>query len=655
MRKHRIYTLALLFFAGSLCAQDKDAILVEVGNDQVSVAQFERIYNKNNHITESIEKKSPEEYLELFVNFKLKVQEAEALGMDTAKVFQDELQSYTSVLAQPYLVDEAYNEHLLEESYNRMKEDVAASHIMVKVDKDASPSDTLAAYNRALSIRARLKSGDDFETVAREMSQDPSVKDNGGYLGYFSAFRMVYPFESAAYNMEVGEISQPVRSDFGYHIIKLNNRRPAMGTVTCAHIMIVSKADDSDENKAKAEKKIQEIYGLLNDGQEFDRLAAVYSQDPGSASQGGVLPEFGAGKMVPAFEEKVVGLEPGTYSEPFQTRFGWHIVKLIDKKTVGSLEDETANLERMIARDGRGQGSEKSLVRSLLKEYKVKLNTKAKDRFVDVLDSTLYEGRWTADKAADISATLITIRDKKYGEQTVTYDAQDFAKFIEKKQRLYGKLDFALFVNRIFNDYVNNRMLAYEKSILTVKYPEYGDLIEEYHDGILLFELMDDKVWSLAVEDSAGLESFFADNRANYQWGDRVKASIFVSTDSSAAVRVMDYLAQGLDSDSIEKVMNIESELGVSVKYGTFERGKNELIDQVEWSEGVHGVNAVGSNYAVVAIEEFLPAGPKELDECRGAVTSAYQELLEEEWLKELKEKFTVVVHEEQLQYVSAK
>lgn len=648
-----MYVLALLCLAGSVQAQDKDAILVEVGDDRVSVAQFERIYNKNNHITEAIEKKTPEEYLDLFINFKLKVQEAESRGMDTATAFQDELQSYTSVLAQPYLVDGSYNERLLEEAYERMLEDVAASHIMVQVDKDASPADTLKAYNKALSIRARLKDGQEFESVAREMSEDPSVKDNGGYLGYFSAFRMVYPFESAAYNLQVGEVSMPVRSDYGYHIIRLDNRRPAMGTVTAAHIMIVSKAGDSDEDKAKAEKKIREIYGLLEDGQQFEKLASVYSQDPGSASQGGRLPEFGAGKMVPAFEEQVVKLEDNQYSEPFQTRFGWHIVKLVNKKTVGSFDEEKPNLERLIARDGRGQGSEKSLVRSLMKEYKVKLNTKAKASFVDVLDSTLYEGRWEASKASGLSGKMITIRDKQYGKETVVYDAEDFAKYIEQKQRLYGKVDFTLFVDRIFDDYVTDRILGYEQSILKVKYPEYGDLIEEYHDGILLFELMDEVVWTKAVEDSTGLESFFQEHRDDYQWGERVVASIFVSTDSAAAVQVQQYLEEGLSADSITSLMNQKSELGVSVKSGTFEKGKNDIVDRVEWTEGVHSVLAVGSNYAVVNIDEVKPAGNKELNECRGAVTSAYQNFLEEKWVEQLHEKFTVIVHEEQLQYVS--
>ena len=325
-----------LFLAFSITAQKKDAVFIDFGDEQVTKSEFKRVYQKNNS-GEIISKSTVDEYLDLYINFKLKVKEAEAKGMDEDPAFISELKGYRKQLAQPYLTAEGILEELKKEAYERLQYDIKASHILVAVAEDAKPEDTLAAYRKALKIRKQLAGGEDFAQAAKVYSDDPSVKTNGGNLGYFTAFYMVYPFETAAYNTPEGELSKVVRSQFGYHILKVVDKREAVGNIKVAHILIsndkeLSKTDDP-------EGKIKEIYAKIKDGEDFGSLASQFSDDTRSASSGGQLPMFGVGRMVPEFEEVAFSLEEdGDVSEPFETPYGWHIVKRIEQAPIGSFK-----------------------------------------------------------------------------------------------------------------------------------------------------------------------------------------------------------------------------------------------------------------------------------------------------------------------------
>ena len=323
----QLQILLVFFLAALSVTAQKDKVILTIAGEPVYKSEFEYIFKKNNDDT-LITREDLDEYMELFINYKLKVREAEDLGMDTTKAFRRELNSYRNQLAAPYLTDKEVTEELIKEAYERMKEEVRASHILIRVDEDADPEDTLAAYQEIMNIRNQIENGSDFEKTARLLSNDPSVKTNSGDLGYFTVFQMVYPFETVAYNTPVGELSMPVRSRFGYHLIKITDRRPARGQVQVAHIIIVSNDKMKPEQQENAKKKIDEIYNNILEGADFGEMARKYSDDKTSASKGGVLPPFGPGKMIVEFENEVYKLKtPGDISEPFKTQYGWHMIK----------------------------------------------------------------------------------------------------------------------------------------------------------------------------------------------------------------------------------------------------------------------------------------------------------------------------------------
>ncbi|HOH83622.1 MAG TPA: peptidylprolyl isomerase, partial [Bacteroidales bacterium] len=354
--KRFIILVLSVFFCGMVNAQVNDEVLLTVAGEKITKTEFLNVYKKNNIKGDLMDKKSLDEYLNLYINFKLKVKESEELKLDTFTSFKNELAGYRKQLAQPYLTDKQVDDDLLKEAYDRLQWDIRASHILIKVNKDATPEDTLAAYKKVLKIRERLLKGEDFATVAKETSDDPSARDreepdsksifkgNGGDLGYFSVLDMIYPFENGAYNTKVGQVSLPVRTDYGYHLIKVVNRKPAMGRAVVAHIFIEVPKDAKPENLATYKSKIDEAYAKLKGGETFENVVKEYSDDKGSAAKGGVLQGFGVNRMVPEFIEAVAKLNLNEYSEPVQTVYGWHIIKLIERTPVKSFDEEKTQL-----------------------------------------------------------------------------------------------------------------------------------------------------------------------------------------------------------------------------------------------------------------------------------------------------------------------
>ena len=316
--------------------------------------------------------------MELFIRFKLKVQAAEALGMDTVATFQRELAGYRSQLARPYMTNNDLLQDLVLQAWERKQEEVHARHILVSCGSEASASDTLKAWKRANALRTRITNGEDFDAVARSKggSDDPSVKDNGGDLGWFTAFQMLYPFEEAAFTTEIGGISNLVRTRYGYHVIEVTGRREARGEIRAAHIMIRLKKGSDADASTKSEAKIGQIYDLLQKGIPWDELALKMSEDASSASKGGELPWFGTGKMIEAFEDAAFGLtEDGQISEPVETSYGWHIIKRLEYRAPASFEASKREIEKKVSRDSRSELTRASFIENLKAEYAVKIQT----------------------------------------------------------------------------------------------------------------------------------------------------------------------------------------------------------------------------------------------------------------------------------------
>ncbi len=638
MRK-AILLLILIPFSGLIYAQTDT--LITLGNDVISSDEFLAVYNKNKNVGREIDPKTPAEYLDLYINFKLKVKEAIDLGRDTMPGFQREFRGYRAQLAKPYLVDKKAEEMVLQEAYDRMNFEVKASHIMIDLPADALPADTLKVYNQLLKVRKEILDGASFEDKAKEISTDTYSAVKGGDLGYFTVFNMVYPFETAAYNTKVGEISMPIRSPFGYHLIKVYNKRDSRGRLVVAHIFLTANQQTNEAKKAEAERKINEIYSQLTAGAEFDLLAKQYSSDKNTSSKGGVLPQFGLNEMMYDFQEEAYALQnPGDYSKPFKTDIGWHIVKLVEKVPVGSYEDVESALKEKIKKDARSSMGANSLIVKLKKEYSFKEYPKRLKDFNKILDETLLEGKWDAGKAKSFVKTLFVLDGKKFSQY-------EFSRYVANTQRggHKGKTPEQVLYN-YYNNWINASIMLYENSKLEEKYPDFKLLVNEYRDGILLFDLTQELVWDKASKDSVGLAEFYEANKTNYMWGERVDAVIFSCVNKSMANKIIKSLNKSENVASIIAKYNESSELNVTADSSKFSRADNALVDAAEWKVGASEISMEDERAKFVYIIEVLEPAPKKMDEARGLIISDYQKDLEAKWIAELRAKYPVKVNE---------
>jgi len=572
--------------------------------------------------------------MELFINFKLKVKEARELKMDTVSKFKTELDGYRSQLARPYLTDSDMLNGLIREAYGRQCQEIRAKHILIKCEQLASAEDTLRAFNRILALRDRIVAGADFATVARSKdgSEDPSVKDNGGDLGYFTAFQMLHQFEDAAYSTPVGQVSTPVRTRYGYHIILIEDKRQARGEVHAAHIMVKPAADaDGDKN---AETKINEIYQkAITSESTFDDLASKFSDDASSAKKGGELPWFGAGKMVLEFEDAAFGLEKdGDIGKPFKTSFGWHIVKRLGYKPTPPFEDVEKELKGKVSKDGRAEKTKASFIQKLKQEYNYTFNDAALKPLLAKVDTTVFDGVIKAKRGA-LKKVLFTIN----GEQT---KVRDYVEYMKKRGGFKSKQTPREYLQSQAVKYAEDKLLAYEDKKLEQKHTAFRLLMKEYREGILLFELTDQKVWSKAVKDTLGLQQFYEKNKQNYMWPERAEVTIYTCSDQKVAASVREMLANGLDRSAIAGELNKDSQLNLQIEEGTFAKEDRELMSQIPWQKGLTNNLSIDDQVVIVDVKNILPVSQKKLSEAKGLITSDFQNYLEAEWIKELRNKY---------------
>lgn len=631
----------------SAIAQNNDPVVMTINGSPVKKSEFEAVYKKNSGKDQVVDKKSLEEYLELFINFKLKVKEAEEQGLDTLSSFKQELAGYRKQLAAPYLTDKSVNENLLKEAYERSKTEIRASHILIKCQEDALPKDTLAAYNKAMDYRKRILKGENFAKLAGETSDlgigDPSGKDNGGDLGYFSSMEMVYPFENACYALKVNEVSMPVRTRFGYHIIKVTDKRENTGEILTSHILIRLNKEMKAEDSANAKKKIFEIYDKLKKGENFEELARQFSEDKQTNSSGGQLQWFYERKFpIKEFAIRAFALKNnGDYTEPFMTRFGWHIVKRNDKRGLPEFEAMKGEIKQKVNRDSRSYLGRTSMIAKVKKDYGFKENLKARDEFKAVMDTTFFDGTWKADKVAKLNKELFSLGDKKYSQK-------DFAEYLESHQTKRNKISFDALINQQYKNFVDDMTIAYEESKLDGKYPDFRNLMQEYRDGILLFDLTDKKVWSKAVKDTIGLQKFYEENKNNYLWDERADVTIYKCADAKIAKDVRKMLEKKKSEKDILAAVNKKSQLNLSTETIFYLKGENKAVDGL-WKEGILADENKEGKVSISVINKILPKTPKKLNECRGLATADYQNYLEKEWLQNLKGKYKVEVNRDVL------
>ncbi len=646
-------TLLFGFFFLSAFSQNTDPVLLQVANEKVTKNEFIKVFEKNNTKNEKPDTKALEEYLDLYINFRLKVTEAIALGMDTVKSFRDELAGYRKQLAQPYLVDNDANEKMISEAYDHRKYDLRVSHILVRVDRLASAADTLAAWNKIMLLRKRIvQKGEDFGKVAAEASEDPSAKDRDadgkkikgtqGDLGYFTAFDMVYPFENAAYNAKLNEVTMPVRTDFGYHLIKVTDKIPALGKIQLAHIILIYPTKGSLDDSLKVADSANMAYKLLKSGVDFGEVAKKFSDDFSTAGKGGVLPWFGVNRLLPDFIHNIQKMrQKGDYSEPFQTVYGWHIIKLIDRKPIGSFEDEKDDIKQRVTRSDRNMEIQNSFIAKTKAHYGFTENIPALNELINTVTDSIFEASWKVEQADGLNKDLFTIGTK-------TYTQADFAGNLASTQKHGQKRDIPAFVYQQYNSFVNDAVLKYADNQLEKENPDFKALTNEYHDGILLFDLTDKKVWSKAVKDTVGLQKFYEQNKNNYLWETRLDASIFIIKDPSIIKSLKKQLKKGADDDQILAKFNHDTIPKVTVECKKFVKGENMNLEGLEWKSGISEIIPLADNEnALVVVHGVVPPEPKLLNEIRGAMTADYQNFLEKEWISELRAKYPVIINRE--------
>lgn len=615
-------------------------ILFKAGRASVTTDEFIYLYKKNHQDNPAeFTPEKIEEYLRLFIDFKLKVQEARQRGMDTTAAFLKEYNTYRAEVRKPFLPDNKLVDSLTRLTYARMQEEVRASHILIPVKADATPADTLAACNQAVDVRNKLLSGLDFGTAAAQYSGDPSARTNKGDLGYFTALQMVYPFENAAYSLKVGEISAPVKTRFGYHLIRVTGKRPARGEVEVSHIMVRVR-DSQDE--ARAKDVVFSVYEQLQAGVPWNDLCRQFSDDPSTKEQGGKLKPFGTGGMagVPEFEAAAFELvRPGDISDPVRTQYGWHIVRLEKKTPLASYDAIAASLRGRVSRDERTTLSRAALLGQYRSRYNLQEYAPVKQSVFGLADSTLTAGKWHPAISGD-ARPLFTLKGK-------AVPVRDFLSYAVRSQRAQQQLSPARYIEQLYNSFLEAAILDAVEEDIVVRNPTFTYLLKEYYEGILLFEIMEKEVWNKASADSAGQYAYYQAHAAKYRAPDRTRAAIYSAGSDAGFAGLRELIKTGDE----RKIQEYAIARKIRIETGTFQRDEKEIMGKVTWAPGVYSVENSGMYY-LAWLKEVLAPGVMSFEEARPAVISDFQSATEKKWLEQLRKKYPVKVNEKGKKYV---
>ena len=607
-------------------------VLFSVEKKPIMTDEFIYLYRKNhqNKPDEFTEDKI-DEYLKLFIHYKLKVEEALSRGLDTTAGFKKEFNTYRDELLKPHLPDARIIDSLVRLTYDRLKEEVKASHILVKLKPDATPADTLAAYNKAASLHKRIADGETFNRLAAEYPRDPDAEIFTENLGFFTAMQMVFPFEQAAFTTPVGKVSPPVRTQFGYHLVSVNDRRPSRGEVEVSHIMIKT-GDGVDNDEAK--NTIFDVYDRLQKGMRWEELCEQYSEDPNSKDSGGRLRPFGVGAMasVPEFEQMAFSLQnKGDISDPFQTQFGWHILRLESKIPLPPFEEIKPSLTTRVTRDERVHISRQALRERMRVALGYTEYPDIKSKILTFADTSLSKGSWKPLLANDLKEKVL------FSMQGQPFRVRDFVAYVQSNQKS-NTLPPAQYLSELFTDYVDASQMQLLEEKIKAQSPDYKWLLKEYYEGILLFEIMEKEVWNKATQDTVGQRKYFNDHQEKYRAQERISGHIYASGSRKSLLDLQPLLTD--DSAAAEFVRRNK----VRAESGHFEKQDRPVLSKITWSPGVQLAENNGMNY-LIFIEKILPPMPKTFQEARSSVISDYQTYLEETWVAKLKEKFKVKIN----------
>jgi len=616
---------------------DKKVLMTVAGRD-AEAGEFVRMYRKS---IDPSNKTNIEEYLDQFIAFKLKVAEAIEKGYDTTLAFHNELNGYRSQLAQSYLTDPYVKENLLDKARERYPTEVNASHILISCRPDASPDDTLKAFNRAVETRYRILNGELFDKVARDVSEDRSVGINGGTIGYFTIFQMVRPFEDAAFTLPVGSVSMPVRTVYGYHIIRVNDKRPSGGKIRVAHIMKAAPQGSDEKTIKQAETEINEIYSRLKNGESFGKLAAELSDHRESAKKGGEMNWFGTGEIIADFAEPAFAIkDTGDYTKPVRTAYGFHIIKLLERKPQIPWDEMKPLFEARLNQSDIDAQGKRSFIARLKKEYSFRINQEIHDWFVQNTDSLIITGKNRFDTKKLPDGNIFT-----YADRYLT--ARDFASFLEKRPVPYNTKNPGYYIDSSIDAASSEEIMRYENSILENKYPDFRYLMAEFHDGILLFDISSDKIWNRIQDDTTGLLNYYKSNKDKFLSPVSIEGRLFTLNDKSGEKKLASaFRKYGRLPDCDEKMkkkFNTAKDTLLKISDRKWPAGIDPEIDSLTWTKGIHHFIRDGFP-SILKIEKVNDPVPLPFAEVQAEVISGYQDWLTEKWVKQLKEKYNVKV-----------
>lgn len=649
MRKLTLTCSIVLILSNTLFAQT----LFKFGNNPVDKEEFLRVYKKNAiNQQPDYSNKALREYLDLYSLFRMKVKEAELQKMDTISSIQYELGNYRKQLAQTYLTDEEMSKKQLEEAYNRMKENVKVSHILILSSSMAASKDTIAPYKKIDSIyNAIVKGKSDFAEMAKIYSDDKTTKDKGGEIGYITAMQTPYQFENMVYKTGVGKVSAPFRTQYGYHIIKVTDRKPAPGEVQVAQIMISAPKAKGPEMAEEALKKAKLAKAELDKGAKFDDMVQKYSEDNYSKDNNGVIDRFGIGAYVPEFEKAAFALKnSGDISDIVKTDYGYHIIKLVKKYPLMPFDSIRVQLKAAIDKDERSQVAKEVFFNNIkeknkFKEYPQNVEKLKANFIASIPDTGKNAGTFAAADYKGADNTLFEVKG-------VSYKTSDMLTYTEKvtRGRVVGPKE-AIF-NNIYDNYVKTVVNDIEEENLVNEKPEFKNLMNEYRDGIMLFELMDRNVWGKASKDSTGLEAFYKTRSNNYKWKSGFRGSVYTFKSEEAMKEGLKLLAKkDMTDEELVKKMNTEktpNSVNIQKGYYEFEKFKDYPKSAIVKGKTTEGKKNEDGTYTVaLAREVFETETTKTLDEARGYVIAEYQDYLEKNWNESLRKKYPVTVSED--------
>ncbi|MBK7225565.1 MAG: peptidylprolyl isomerase [Saprospiraceae bacterium] len=642
--------ITLLFVLPNfLIGQSSDPVLFKVAGNPIHVSEFEYIYNKNNGKDADFSKKSLEDYLNLYTKFKLKVQAARDMRLDTVPALIKELEGYRQQLTSNYLNDKEVTDRLAREVYERQKKDLLLSHILISLNNNPTPADTLKAFNQINDIYQKIKSGMAFSEAAKTYSNDVNSARTGGILGWFSAMMPdgFYALENAAYAIsEQGSFSYsaPVRSRLGYHILKLEKERPARRKIEAAHILIKKKIKGYPDELAK--RKADSLYTLIKAGNSFEEFARLHSDDKTSSHQGGNIGYFAINQYEQNFEDAAHALKAnGDYSSPVETNIGYHIIKRLNKEDELPYDRAKRKIQADITRDSRFTLAQGTLIEKIKTEAKFNYNKEAFNRLVNLMDSNFFTYKWK-------------VPDNLVKEKLCTLGKLDFStdQFMDHvksntRMRLQGAEDNNVrnAMQNLFDDFISQKCLQYEEGRLEDKYPDFKSLMREYREGILLFEATKNVVWDKASEDTLGLKIFYDKNKSRYLWDERaVILSVTIDTNNTKIAEKIYNKHKGTSIDKLISKFDKKKSF-LSFQKNIVEKKSTDSYVGLNFQKGFMSPldkDKINENYHYRKIETILPSGQKSLDEARGYIIADYQEYLEGLWTDELKAKYKVELNE---------